>query len=273
MTALPDFSPGAPLFLIAGPCAMETPEMTRQTAAALKSICQARNVPLIFKSSFDKANRSAAASPRGLGMKEGLHLLAAIGEEFGIPTLTDVHLPQQAASVAQAVDMLQIPAFLCRQTDLINACAATGRAVLIKKGQFMAPQDMAHAAAKAQTAGASSVLLCERGVSFGYNNLVADMRSLIWMRETNCPIVFDATHSTQLPGGGVSGGMREMVFPLARAAAAVGVNGLFIETHPNPPAAISDAATQWPLDDLGALLDCVLAIDRARRENIPPLMS
>jgi 2-dehydro-3-deoxyphosphooctonate aldolase (KDO 8-P synthase) len=248
---------------------MESSEMVMNTAATLKKICAAHNIPLIFKSSFDKANRTAGDAPRGLGMETGLQLLAAVRDELSLPVLTDVHWPTQAAEVAKVADVLQIPAFLCRQTDLVSACAATGRAVLIKKGQFLAPQDMTHIAAKAQVAGAKDVLLCERGASFGYNNLVADMRSLVVMRQTGCPVVFDATHSAQLPGAGdgKSSGAREMVLPLAQAAVAVGVNGLFVETHPNPSQAISDAATQWPLDQMDALLRSITAIDRARQTH------
>ena len=265
--AVPDFSPAAPLFLIAGPCALESAELAMQTAAALKKMCAARRLPLIFKSSFDKANRTSAAGERGPGMVEGLKILTRVRQELSLPVLTDVHWPEQAAIVGEAVDVLQIPAFLSRQTDLINACAATGKTLNIKKGQFLSPSDMLSVAAKARAAGAAQVLLCERGVCFGYNNLVADMRALVTMQAAECPVVFDATHAAQLPGAGdgKSGGMREMVAPLARAAVAVGVNGLFIETHPSPAAAISDSATQWPLADMEHLLDSLLAIDAARR--------
>ncbi len=243
--------------------------MVMDTAATLKKMCAERNLPLIFKSSFDKANRTSATAERGTGMKAGLEVLAAVRQELSLPVLTDVHLPQQAEAVAEVVDVLQIPAFLCRQTDLITACAATGRVVNIKKGQFLAPDDMLHVAAKSRAAGAATTLLCERGASFGYHNLVVDMRSLVQMRAANCPIVFDATHSAQLPGAGEgkSGGMRDMVAPLARAATAVGIDGIFIETHPSPENAISDSATQWPLDDMEALLDSILAIDAVRRQH------
>ena len=265
---LPDFSAGAPLFLIAGPCAIESEKLIMQTAAALKTMCAERGMPLIFKSSFDKANRSSANSGRGMGMEKGLKILAKARKEFSLPILTDVHWPQQAEAVAAVADVLQIPAFLSRQTDLIRACAATGRAVNIKKGQFMAPDDMLRAAEKSRKAGAGATLLCERGSCFGYHNLVADMRALVQMRAAKCPVVFDATHSAQLPGGGPggnSGGMREMVAPLARAAAAVGVSGLFIEAHPAPARAVSDAATQCPLSKMPALLDSVQAIHAAAR--------
>lgn len=269
MIAPPDFSEGAPLFLIAGPCAAESESMVMQTAEALKTMCEARGLPLVFKASYDKANRSAAQAKRGPGMEEGLRMLSKAREEFQLPVLTDVHWPQQATATAQAADVLQIPAFLCRQTDLIEACAATGRPLNIKKGQFMAPADMAGAAQKAKDAGAPNVLLCERGACFGYNNLVVDMRSLVIMKRLGCPVVFDATHSAQLPGadGGKSGGMRDMIPPLARAAAAAGVDGMFIETHPDPAKAISDSATQWPLADMPRLLDSILEIDSAARRH------
>lgn len=265
----PDFSAKTAPFLIAGPCALESAEIAMQTAAALKEMCAARNISFIFKASFDKANRTAADAPRGAGMEAGLEILAAVRRKLSVPVLTDVHLPQQAVAVAEVADVLQIPAFLCRQTDLIEACAKTGKPLNIKKGQFLAPEDMLHAAAKARAAGARQVLLCERGACFGYRNLVADMRSLVVMRKAKCPVVFDATHSAQLPGadGGQSGGMREMIPPLARAAAAVGIDGLFIETHPSPADAVSDSATQWPLAQMAALLDSVLAIDAARRKT------
>ena len=244
--------------------------MVLETAERLAALRDARGAGLIFKSSFDKANRTGGDSPRGMGMEKGLALLAEVGERFGLATTTDVHLPEQAAAASEAgVDVLQVPAFLCRQTDLIAACAATGRAVNIKKGQFLSPSEMNRAAEKARGLGAGEVLICERGTSFGYNNLVADMRGLVVMRESGCPVVFDATHSAQLPGalGGKSGGERGMVLPLARAAVAVGVDGIFAETHPDPAKALSDAATQWPLDDFGELMDSVLTIDKARRSS------
>lgn len=264
---LPSFAPSAPLFLIAGPCAIESRRLTMDVAGALAELCGQLRLPLIFKASFDKANRTSGRSARGIGMDEGLEILAEVRRVFGLPVLTDVHLPQQAAVVAAVVDVLQIPAFLCRQTDLLTACAATGKPLNIKKGQFLAPQDMRHVVAKARAAGCRRTLVCERGVSFGYNNLVADMRSLVWLRETGCPVVFDATHSAQMPGaaGGKTGGTREMVAPLAHAACAVGVDGLFIETHPRPEKARSDAATQWPLAKMRPLLETALEMDKARR--------
>ena len=249
-----------PFFLIAGPCAIESRDMIMDAAGELKAMCEELNLPLIFKSSYDKANRASAGAGRGVGMDKGLEILNDARKQFALPVITDVHLPQHAAEVATVADVLQIPAFLCRQTDLITACAATGRALNIKKGQFVAPQDMGFAADKARAAGATTVMLCERGATFGYHDLVVDMRSLVWMRAHGCPIIFDATHSAQRPGAGngVSGGYREMVAPLARAAVGVGVDGLFIETHPNPDSAISDAATQLPLNDLKPLLTTLL---------------
>ena len=261
------FAAGAPLFLIAGPCAIESRQLATDTAGVLRDLCAAHGVPFIFKASYDKANRTSTAGKRGVGLDKGLEILADIGNTLNVATTTDVHLPQDAAAVAAAVDVLQIPAFLSRQTDLIAACAATGQALNIKKGQFLAPQDMLHVADKARAAGCRRLMLCERGASFGYHNLVADMRSLVLMRAAGCPVVFDATHSVQLPGGGdgQSSGMREMVPPLARAACAVGVAGLFIEAHPTPQQAVSDAATQWRLRDMPALLESLLAINTVAR--------
>lgn len=272
--ALPEIRAGAksPLFFIAGPCMMESRELVLETAERIAAECSERGAPVIFKSSFDKANRTSGGAARGMGMDKGLNLLAEVRKQFGVPVLTDVHLPEQAAEVAAAgVDVLQIPAFLCRQTDLIAACAGTGRAVLIKKGQFLSPREMLQVGVKARELGAETVLLCERGTTFGYNNLVADMRGLMVMRgegDGEFPVIFDATHSTQLPGalGEKSGGEREMVAPLARAAAAAGVDGIFAETHPDPERALSDAATQLPLAEFGNLLDSLLAIDQARRQ-------
>ena len=267
----PDFSSAVAPFLIAGPCALESRDIAMRTAEYLKTICAARQLPLIFKGSYDKANRTAAAAERGPGMEEGLRLLEEVRREFALPVLTDVHLPAHAATVAAVADVLQIPAFLCRQTDLLAACAETGRAMNIKKGQFLSPREMLRVAEKAKSFGAHEVLLCERGASFGYNNLVADMRSLVVLRESGCPVVFDATHSAQLPGaaGDCSGGEREMILPLARAATATGINGLFVETHPDPARAISDAATQIPLSQMESLISQVLAIDAARRNSAP----
>ena len=261
---------GHPFFLIAGPCAIEDRDHALRTAEWLKGICDRQGVPLIYKSSFDKANRSSGGSYRGPGMEEGLAILGSVREEIGVPVLTDVHTPDQAAPVAEAVDVLQTPAFLCRQTDFIQAVAATGRPVNIKKGQFLAPWDMANVVAKAQEVGNDGVMACERGVSFGYNNLVADMRALPVMRETaGVPVVFDATHSVQLPGGagGASGGQREHVPTLASAATGAGVEGLFMETHEDPDRAPSDGPNMWPLERMEPLLARLRAIHDAAWHN------
>ena len=257
-----------PFFLIAGPCVIESRQMAFDTAGLLKEITAALGIPFIYKSSFDKANRSSGASYRGPGMDEGLKILADIRAELGVPVLTDVHSIEQIQSVAQAVDVLQTPAFLCRQTDFIHACAASGKPVNIKNGQFLAPHDMLQvvtkARAAAQAAGvAEALMVCERGASFGYNNLVSDMRSLAIMRETGCPVVFDATHSVQLPGGQgtSSGGQREFVPVLARAAVAAGVSGLFMETHPNPSKAMSDGPNAVPLHTMKDLLTTLISLD------------
>ena len=254
-----------PFFLIAGPCVIESRQMALDTAGQLKEICTELGIPFIYKSSYDKANRSSGTSPRGPGMDAGLDILAEVKKQIGVPVLTDVHTEQEVPAVASVVDVLQTPAFLCRQTDFIHACAASGKPVNIKKGQFLAPGDMKHVVAKAKEAngGADSIMDCERGASFGYNNLVSDMRSLAIMRETNCPVVFDATHSVQLPGGqgSSSGGQREFVPVLSRAAVAVGVAGLFMETHPDPAKAWSDGPNAWPLGQLKALLTTLKSID------------
>ncbi|MCC6531500.1 MAG: 3-deoxy-8-phosphooctulonate synthase [Burkholderiales bacterium] len=253
-----------PLFLIAGPCVIESRELVLRMAERLRAICQRVGVPLIFKASFDKANRSSGASFRGLGMDEGLAILGEVRRELDLPVLTDVHEAQQAGAVAAAVDVLQTPAFLCRQTDFIRAVAAAGRPVNIKKGQFLAPGEMKNVVAKAKEAsGSDNILVCERGYAFGYNNLVSDMRSLAIMRETLCPVVFDATHSVQLPGGqgSASGGQREFVPVLARSAVAAGVAGLFMETHPDPARALSDGPNAWPLDLMEPLLRALKALD------------
>ena len=254
-----------PFFLIAGPCVIESRQMALDTAGQLKEICTELGIPFIYKSSYDKANRSSGTSPRGPGMDAGLDILAEVKKQIGVPVLTDVHTEQEVPAVASVVDVLQTPAFLCRQTDFIHACAASGKPVNIKKGQFLAPGDMKHVVAKAKEAngGADSIMVCERGASFGYNNLVSDMRSLAIMRETNCPVVFDATHSVQLPGGqgSSSGGQREFVPVLSRAAVAVGVAGLFMETHPDPAKAWSDGPNAWPLGQLKALLTTLKSID------------
>ncbi|MBI3095926.1 MAG: 3-deoxy-8-phosphooctulonate synthase [Rhodocyclales bacterium] len=254
-----------PLFLIAGPCVIESREMAFDTAGQLREICRKLGLNFIYKSSYDKANRSSGKSFRGLGMEQGLAILADVRQQLGVPVLTDVHAEHEIAAVAAVVDVLQTPAFLCRQTDFIQACAASGKPVNIKKGQFMAPGDMKQVVLKAQDAngGADSIMVCERGASFGYNNLVSDMRSLAIMRETGCPVVFDATHSVQLPGGqgDRSGGQREFVPVLARAAVAVGVSGLFMETHPDPAQALSDGPNAWPLGEMAVLLEQLLELD------------
>ena len=254
-----------PFFLIAGPCVIESREMAFETARALKDICGELGIPFIYKSSYDKANRSSGKSYRGMGMAKGLEILGEVREQLGVPVLTDVHTEAEVPHVAAVVDVLQTPAFLCRQTDFIHAVAASGKPVNIKKGQFLAPGDMKNVVDKAREAngGADTIMVCERGASFGYNNLVSDMRSLAIMRETGCPVVFDATHSVQLPGGQgtVSGGQREFVPVLARAAVAVGIAGLFMETHPDPAKAFSDGPNAWPLPRLKALLTTLKAID------------
>ena len=254
-----------PLFLIAGPCVIESRDMAFDTAGALQEICSNLGLNFIYKSSYDKANRSSGKSFRGLGMEQGLDILAEVKKRFGVPVLTDVHAEHEIAAVASVVDVLQTPAFLCRQTDFIQACAASGKPVNIKKGQFLAPGDMKQVVLKAKeaNAGADSIMVCERGASFGYNNLVSDMRSLAIMRETGCPVVFDATHSVQLPGGqgDRSGGQREFVPVLARAAVAVGVSGLFMETHPDPAKALSDGPNAWPLPMMFKLLEQLMELD------------
>src|SRR4051794_23611008 len=258
-----------PIFLISGPCVVESEELQLRTAEMLKRITDKLGILFIFKSSFDKANRSSDKSFRGLGMDEGLRILAKVRDEIGVPILTDVHDIPQIAPVAEVVDVLQTPAFLARQTDFIHAVAASGKPVNIKKAQFMAPHDMVNVVDKArhaaQAAGvnAETIMVCERGASFGYNNLVSDMRSLSIMRETGCPVVFDATHSVQLPGGQgtSSGGQREFVPVLARAAVATGVSGLFMETHPTPEKALSDGPNAWPLNKMKALLETLKALD------------
>ncbi len=256
---------GHPLFLIAGPCVIESEQMALETAGALKEICAEVGIPFIYKSSFDKANRSSGKSFRGLGLDEGLRILAEVKRQVGVPVLTDIHTEAEIAPVAAVVDVLQTPAFLCRQTDFIQACAASGKPVNIKKGQFLAPGDMANVVAKAKdaNAGADTIMVCERGVSFGYNTLISDMRGLAIMRDTGCPVVFDATHSVQQPGGqgDRSGGQREFVPVLARAAVAVGVAGLFAETHPNPDQALSDGPNAWPLHLMKELLHTLKDID------------
>jgi 2-dehydro-3-deoxyphosphooctonate aldolase (KDO 8-P synthase) len=255
---------GQPLFLIAGPCVVESRQLQMDTAGELKRICDELKVPFIFKSSYDKANRSSSKSFRGLGMEQGLEILADVRATLGVPVLTDVHTDAEIPVVAKWVDVLQTPAFLCRQTDFIRAAASSGKPVNIKKGQFLSPWEMKNVVDKAREAsGQDNILVCERGFSFGYNNLVSDMRSLMVMRETGCPVVFDATHSVQLPGGqgSASGGQREFVPVLARAAVATGVAGLFMETHPDPAKALSDGPNAWPLPYVRQLLETLKEID------------
>jgi len=266
-----DFEVGLdkPFFLIAGTCVVESEQMTIDTAGRLKEICAKLGIPFIYKSSYDKANRSSGKSFRGLGMDEGLRILSEVKRQLGVPVLTDVHAIEEIEQVAAVVDVLQTPAFLCRQTDFIHACARSGKPVNIKKGQFLAPHDMKNVIDKAREAAREAglsedrFLACERGVSFGYNNLVSDMRSLAIMRETNAPVVFDATHSVQLPGGQgtSSGGQREFVPVLSRAAVAVGVAGLFMETHPDPACALSDGPNAVPLRRMSDLLETLVALD------------
>ena len=254
-----------PLFLIAGPCVVESLELQLETAHRLKEVCGRLGVPLIFKSSYDKANRSSGKSFRGPGMEQGLAILAEVRMQVGVPVLTDVHSIDEVEAAAAAVDVLQTPAFLCRQTDFIRAVASAGRPVNIKKGQFLSPQEMKNVVEKAREAsGRDNVLVCERGYSFGYGNLVSDMRSLAIMRNTGCPVVFDATHSVQLPGGlgQASGGQREFIPVLARAAVASGISGLFMETHPAPERALSDGPNAWPLDLMEPLLETLVELDR-----------
>jgi 2-dehydro-3-deoxyphosphooctonate aldolase (KDO 8-P synthase) len=263
-----EVGPNCPLFLIAGPCVIESEELALETAGRLKEITAKLSIPFIYKSSFDKANRSSLSSFRGLGLERGLEILAKV-KALGVPVLTDVHEYTPLEEVAQVVDVLQTPAFLCRQTDFIQNVARQGLPVNIKKGQFLAPWDMKHVVAKAKAVGNDKILVCERGVSFGYNNLVVDMRSLAIMRETGCPVVFDATHSVQLPGGRgtASGGQREFVPVLARAAVAAGVAGVFMETHPDPDRALSDGANSWPLALLEELLETLIELDRVVKQH------
>lgn len=259
----------APLVVIAGPCAIEGRSQTLEAARALASVFSDFSIPLIFKSSFDKANRSSGSGFRGVGLDTGLDILAEVGEKTGLPVVTDIHMPEQAAPVAEAVDMLQIPAFLCRQTDLLRAAAGTGKPVNIKKGQFLAPWEMEHVLAKAVGTGNTQICLCERGSCFGYNNLVVDMRSLEIMKRTGQPVIFDATHAVQLPGAqnGKSGGQRKFVSILARAAVAVGVAGLFLETHPDPDVALCDGPNMVAIRDLPPLLRQLQELDRIAKAS------
>ena len=254
-----------PFFLIAGPCVIESRAMALETAGQLKDIAARLHIPFIYKSSFDKANRTSSKSYRGPGIEEGLRILQEVRQTLGVPVLTDVHEDTPLDEVAEVVDVLQTPAFLCRQTNFIQNVARLGKPVNIKKGQFLAPWDMKNVVEKARETGNTQIMVCERGVSFGYNNLVSDMRSLAVMRDTGCPVVFDATHSVQLPGGqgASSGGQREFVPVLARAAVAAGVAGLFMETHPTPDKALSDGPNAWPLDRMEELLGILKAIDAA----------
>jgi 2-dehydro-3-deoxyphosphooctonate aldolase (KDO 8-P synthase) len=253
-----------PIFLIAGPCVIESERLALETASELRAIADKLGVPFIYKSSFDKANRSSHQSFRGLGMEQGLKILEKVKSQVGTPVLTDVHEDTPLDEVASVVDVLQTPAFLCRQTNFIQAVARAGRPVNIKKGQFLAPWDMTHVVEKAKAVGNEQITVCERGVSFGYNYLVSDMRGLMVMRETGCPVVFDATHSVQMPGGRgtASGGQREFVPVLARAAVATGISGLFMETHPDPEKALSDGPNAWPLGQMAGLLETLVELDR-----------
>jgi len=252
-----------PFFLIAGPCVIESEALALETSATLRDMCRRLDVPFIYKSSFDKANRSSGESFRGPGMEEGLRILAEVKRQVGVPVLTDVHEDTDITAVAEVVDVLQTPAFLCRQTNFITRVARAGKPVNIKKGQFLSPWEMNNVVEKARAAGNRDIMVCERGASFGYNNLVSDMRSLAIMRETGCPVVFDATHSVQLPGGHgtSSGGQREFIPVLARAAIAVGISGIFMETHPDPDKALSDGPNAWPLGKMEALLGTLKDLD------------
>ncbi len=259
-----------PFFLIAGPCVIESEQLQIDVAGQLKEMTRALGIPFIFKSSYDKANRSSGKSPRGPGMDEGLRILAAVQKQIGVPVLTDVHTTEDVPMVASVVDVLQTPAFLCRQTDFIHAVARAGKPVNIKKGQFLAPTEMKNVVDKAREAsGTDNIMVCERGASFGYGNLVSDMRSLAIMRNTGCPVVFDATHSVQLPGaqGTSTGGQREFVPVLARAAVASGISGIFMETHPDPAKAWSDGPNAWPLDKMKSLLATLKEIDALVKQH------
>ncbi|OGT84975.1 MAG: 3-deoxy-8-phosphooctulonate synthase [Gammaproteobacteria bacterium RIFCSPLOWO2_02_FULL_61_13] len=264
-----DTGAGRPLFVIAGPCVVESEQLALDTAGQLREMTAALGIPFIYKSSFDKANRSSHASYRGPGIEQGLAVLEKVRKQIGVPVLTDVHEDSPLAEVASVVDVLQTPAFLCRQTNFIQNVARQGRPVNIKKGQFMAPWDMTRVVEKARAAGNENIMVCERGASFGYNYLVSDMRALVVMRDTGCPVVFDATHSVQLPGGlgDRSGGEREFVPALARAAVAVGIDGLFMETHPHPDQALSDGPNAWPLDRMAELLEELKALDEIAKRR------
>jgi len=258
------------LFLIAGPCVIESEALAIETAGYLKALCENLGISFIYKSSFDKANRSSGTSYRGPGLEKGLAILEKVKRDVGVPILTDVHEDTPLDEVASVVDVLQTPAFLCRQTNFIQNVAATNKPVNIKKGQFLSPWEMKHVVAKAKATGNEAIMVCERGASFGYNNLVSDMRSLQIMRETGSPVVYDATHSVQLPGGrdGCSGGQREFIPALARAAVATGISGIFMETHPDPDKALSDGPNSWPLDQMRLLLEQLMAIDTVFKQQI-----
>lgn len=258
-----------PFFLIAGPCVIESEALALDTAGVLKEITQSLEIPFIYKSSFDKANRTSVSSFRGLGLEKGLQVLQKVKKEINVPVLTDVHEDTPLAEVASVVDVLQTPAFLCRQSNFIQAVARQNKPVNIKKGQFLSPWDMKYVVEKARAVGNQQIMVCERGVSFGYNNLVTDLRALMIMRETAAPVIFDATHSTQLPGGGqgCSGGQREFIPLLARGAVAAGISGLFMETHPNPDQALSDGPNSWPLGDIADLLALLKEFDQVYKSN------
>lgn len=257
-----------PFFLIAGPCVIESEQLALDTAGYLKEMTRQLNIPFIYKSSFDKANRTSTKSFRGLGVEEGLRILSLVKKQIGVPVLTDVHDDSPLEEVASVVDVLQTPAFLCRQTNFIKNVAKQGLPVNIKKGQFLAPWDMVNVVNKARETGNEKIMVCERGASFGYNNLISDMRSLVIMRDTHCPVVFDATHSVQLPGGQgeTTGGQREFIPVLARAAAAVGVAGIFMETHPDPDKALSDGPNSWPIHKMKELLETLKEFDRVAKK-------
>ncbi len=261
-----------PLFLIAGPCVIESETLALETAGYLRDLCQQLSIAFIYKSSFDKANRSSEKSYRGPGLERGLMILEKVKQQIGVPVLTDVHEDTPLSEVAAVVDVLQTPAFLCRQTNFIQQVCALGKPVNIKKGQFLAPWDMQHVVAKAHASGNDQIMVCERGVSFGYNNLVSDMRSLQIMRATGCPVIYDATHSVQLPGGqgSSSGGQREMIPILARAAVAAGIAGLFMETHPNPAQALSDGPNSWPMAHMEPLLRQLIELDAVYKRHGEP---
>jgi 2-dehydro-3-deoxyphosphooctonate aldolase (KDO 8-P synthase) len=258
-----------PFLLLAGPCVIESLQLALDTAGQLKEMCKSLEIPFVYKSSFDKANRSSHSSFRGLGIEQGLNILAEVKKQIGVKVVTDVHEDSPLKEVADVVDMLQTPAFLCRQTNFIQNVARCGLPVNIKKGQFLSPWDMINVVEKARAVGNDKIMVCERGVSFGYNNLVSDMRSLVIMRQTNCPVIFDATHSVQLPGGqgSSSGGQREFIPALAIAAVAVGISGLFMETHPNPDKALSDGPNAWPLHKMYGLLTALKSIDNICKQQ------